>query len=196
MILLHKHTRSCFTLVSHFINITVIYLIFSKTHERIHECYYGIRQKDVAVIINQCKICLLNAPAKTKPTITPIVSHGCCHRLQLDLMDMRLNPDGEYKWILQIKCHFSRYVWLSALKDKGSEGVAIVFSIWLAFNGLCRIVQCDNGTEFKGALRQKCQEYGIKMIRGRSYYPETQDSVERANGTYKQCLRAYIRKGG
>jgi hypothetical protein len=112
-------------------------------------------------------------------------------------MDMRLNPDGEYKWILQIKCHFSRYVWLSALKDKGSEGVAIVFSTWLAFNGLCRIVQCDNGTEFKGALRQKCQEYGIKMIRGRPYHPETQGSVERANGTYKQRLRAYIlEKGG
>jgi hypothetical protein len=134
--------------------------------------------------------------AKTKPTITPIVSHGCCHHLQLDLMDMRLNPDDNCKWILQIKCHFSQYVWLFALKDKKAESVAIAFSLWLDFNSFCHIVQCDNGTKFKGALRQKCKKYGIKLIHGRPYYPQTQGSVERANGTYKHRLRAYIMENG
>ena len=135
-------------------------------------------------------------PTKTKPTITPIVSYGCCHRIQLDLMDMRLSPAGDYKWILQIKCHFSRYVWLTALKDKESTSTAAVFSTWLDFNGFCKIVQCDNGTEFKGVLRRKCLKYGIKIINGRAYHPETQGSVERANGTYKQRLRAYIMETG
>jgi hypothetical protein len=135
-------------------------------------------------------------PTKTKPTITPIVSYGCCHRIQLDLMDMRFSPAGDYKWILQIKSHFSRYVWLTALKDKESTSTATVFSTWLDFNGFCKIVQCNNDIEFKGALHRKCLKYGIKIINGRAYHPETQGSVERANGTYKQRLRAYIMETG
>ena len=87
-------------------------------------------------------------------------------------------------------------MWLTALKDKESTSTAAVFSTWLDFNGLCRIVQCDNSTEFKGALRQKCLKYGIKVINGRAYHPETQGSVERANGIYKQRLRAYIMETG
>jgi hypothetical protein len=42
----------------------------------------------------------------------------------IDLMDMRATADGDYKWILQAKCQFSREVELTALKTKTSHKVA------------------------------------------------------------------------
>jgi len=53
-------------------------------------------------------------------------------RLQIDLMDFRTTPDGEYTWILQIKDTFSRYIWLYGLKDKSAPSV---YAILLAFFG-------------------------------------------------------------
>src|SRR5438045_9800756 len=51
-------------------------------------------------------------------------------------MDFRGNPDGEYKWILQIKNHFSRFVWLFAMKDKASATVERILREWFNFNGI------------------------------------------------------------
>jgi hypothetical protein len=41
----------------------------------------------------------------------------------LDLMDFRAEKDGEYTWIFQLKCHFSKMVWIKALKGKTAEAV-------------------------------------------------------------------------
>jgi len=49
-------------------------------------------------------------------------------------MDFRGNPDGEYKWILQIKDHFSRFVWLFAMKDKESATVEGILEGWFFSN--------------------------------------------------------------
>jgi len=50
-------------------------------------------------------------------------------------MDFRGNPDGKYKWILQIKDHFSRFVWLFAMENKESETVAAILIVWFHGNG-------------------------------------------------------------
>jgi hypothetical protein len=50
-------------------------------------------------------------------------------------MDFRGDPDGEYKWILQIKDNFSRFVWLFALKDKASATICTVLITWFFMNG-------------------------------------------------------------
>ena len=65
----------------------------------------------------------------------PIVSNRCLDRVQIDLMDFHTKPDGEYKWILQIKDHFSRYIWLHALKDKTATSVAEKMAEWFGQNG-------------------------------------------------------------
>ena len=57
------------------------------------------------------------------------------HRVQIDLMDMRSSQDGEYKWIMQIKDQFSRYIWLRPLKNKTSAEVAAVLKEWMGENG-------------------------------------------------------------
>jgi hypothetical protein len=56
-------------------------------------------------------------------------------RVQIDLMDFRADCDGDYKWIMQVKDHFSRYVWLFALYGKDSEEVAAHLKQWIGAFG-------------------------------------------------------------
>ena len=44
-------------------------------------------------------------------------------------------------------------------------------------HGPPKILRCDNGTEFKGEVKALCEEFGVKMVRGRSYHPQTQGKV-------------------
>jgi len=124
----------------------------NKTHERAMELYYGITQGDVEWILQRCTVCNQNAANRAPSSVTPIISQRCLDRVYLDLMDFTSQPDGEYNWVLQIKDHFSRYVWLFALKDKGSEEVARCVSFWMSWCGCPKRFYADNGTEFEGEL--------------------------------------------
>jgi hypothetical protein len=68
----------------------------------------------------------------------PILSSRCLDRIQFDLMDFRTAPDKEFKWILQIKDTFSKYIWLIPLPDKEAETVAEAIEIWIGQNGRAR----------------------------------------------------------
>ena len=45
-------------------------------------------------------------------------------------MDLRTIKNGDYSWIIQIKEHFSHYVWLHRLRAKESKRVAKVMANW------------------------------------------------------------------
>ena len=42
----------------------------------------------------------------------------------MDLIDMRHEADGKYKWILHVKDHFSKFSGLAALEKKEAAAVA------------------------------------------------------------------------
>jgi hypothetical protein len=94
-------------------------------------------------VIKWCNICCVTASAKTKVPVIPILSGWCLDRIQFDLMDFRSTPDisingVEFKWILQIKDTFSKYVWLIPLVDKEAETVVAAIEIWIGQNGRAR----------------------------------------------------------
>jgi IS30 family transposase len=103
---------------------------------------------------------------------------------------MRKDKDGEWEWILQVKDHFSRFIWLFALKDKSSAGVAAALDVFISFCGEMHICQMDNGTEFKRKFLRILECHRCHVINGSPYQPATQGSVENANGSFKRRLRA------
>jgi len=107
-----------------------------KVYQHCCQNYYGITWKDVNWVLNKCARCKLSEKSHGKPPIKPIISKYCLERITIDLMDFRGNPDGEYKWILQIKDHFSRFVWLFAMKDKESATVEKILREWFHNNGI------------------------------------------------------------
>jgi len=56
---------------------------------------------------------------------------------------------------------------------------------WMSLFGPPRILQCDNGKEFKGALLILVKEYGIQIVHGHPRHPQSQSLVEQANGVLK-----------
>jgi hypothetical protein len=81
----------------------------------------------------------LNRPAATKAPLQPIVSGRAWEIVHLDLIDMRHEPSGQYKWILHVKDHFSKYTQLYALKSKHAEPIAEAFAQFIAAFLLLRL---------------------------------------------------------
>jgi hypothetical protein len=104
---------------------------------------------------------------------------------------MRYEPLGQYKWILHIKDYFSKYTQLYLLKSKHAEPIVECFAQFITAFLPPKIMQADNGREFKGALLILLRKYGIQVINGALRSPQTQGLVEQANGVVEAKLRAW-----
>ena len=163
----------------------------NKVWPTIEQQYYGIKREDIEFILKRCKNCTLNRPNTTKAPLVPIISGRAWERVQIDLIDMRHEPSGQYKWILHIKDHFSKYTQLYPLKSKHAKPIADCFAQFIAAFLPPKIMQADNGKEFKGALLILLRKYGIQVVNGAPRSPQTQGLVEQANGVVENKLRAW-----
>ena len=163
----------------------------NKVWPTIEQQYYGIKREDVEFILKRCKNCMLNRPNTTKAPLVPIISGQAWERVQIDLIDMRHEPSGQYKWILHIKDHFSKYTQLYPLKSKHAEPIADCFALFITAFLPPKIMQADNGKEFKGALLLLLRKYGIQVVNGAPRSPQTQGLIKQANGVVKAKLRAW-----
>jgi transposase InsO family protein len=77
------------------------------------------------------------------------------------------------------------------MTHKSSEDVAKVVQTWIMHPGPPHILQADNGTEFKGAFLILLQSHGIKIINGRPRHPQSQGTIEQANGVLKEKIAAW-----
>ncbi|KFY30928.1 hypothetical protein V494_08032 [Pseudogymnoascus sp. VKM F-4513 (FW-928)] len=163
----------------------------NKVWPTIEQQYYGIKREEVEFILKRCKNCSLNRPNTTKAPLVPIISGRAWDRVQIDLIDMRHDPSGENKWILHIKDHFSKYTQLYPLRSKHAEPIADCFALFIAAFLPPKIMQADDGKEFKGALLILLRMYGIQVVNGAPQSPQTQGLVEQANGVVEAKLRAW-----
>ena len=163
----------------------------TKTWTILQQKYYGLKREEAEFILKRCKNCTLNRPATTKAPLVPIISGRAWERVQIDLIDMRHEVSGHYKWILHIKDHFSKYTQLYPLKSKHAEPIADCFALFIAAFLPPKIMQADNGKEFKGALLLLLRKYGIQVVNGAPRSPQTQGLVEQANGVVEAKLRAW-----
>ena len=163
----------------------------NKTFIGTKEQFHGITKAVVEWLLKHCQTCLQNRQNHSRAPPEPIILNHRMQRIQIDLVDMRHEPDGQYKWILHIKDHFSKWSPLFPLKSKSAEEVAGLITTWIGCYGVPEILQCDNGREFKGVLLVLLKRHGIKVKNGRPRTPQTQGLVEQANGTMKTKLCAW-----
>jgi len=161
------------------------------TFIRTKEQFYGITKAEVEWLLKHCQTYIQNQQNRSRALLEPIISNHAVQRIQIDLVDMGYEPDGQYKWILHIKDHFSKWSSLFQLKSKSAEEVVALIATWIECYGVPEILQCDNGREFKGILLFLLKRHGIKVQNGRPRTPQTQGLGEQANGTMKTKLRAW-----
>jgi len=74
---------------------------------------------------------------------------------QIDIVDMRQCPDGDYNYICHVEDHFTKFHILFPLRSNSAQEVAIgLEQRVLAYFGPPRILHTDSGPEFSNALLQ------------------------------------------
>ena len=117
-------------------------------------------------LLKRCAVCLNHRRSNTRAPLQPIIASEVMERVQIDLVDIRSQRDGHMKWILHIKDHFSKYTTLYALPNKKASTVAKYICMFILHCGIPDIIQCDNGTEFKGIIIVLIVQDDMKLING------------------------------
>jgi hypothetical protein len=131
----------------------------------------------------------LHLRPKRSSVVKPIALSKPDTLYQLDLIDMGVHKDGSYRYILVLIDAFSKKAYTEPLKEKSAEAVFKAF--YKVFNDNLldfRVLQTDNGTEFKGRLEEFLKQNDIKHITGIPKRPQSQGIVERFNGTLKNLI--------
>ena len=97
----------------------------------------------------------------------------------MDIVDMNRNPveiseDKVFRYVLVVLDVFSRFIFLRPLQSKSSTEVAAVVMQIFSDVGPPKIIQTDQGTEFKGVVEQVIK---VKIIHSRPYHPQSQGKV-------------------
>ena len=111
---------------------------------------------------------------------------------QIDLIDMRHRPDGEYHWIGHYMDHWSKFHILFPLMHKSAHEVAYrlqenVFS----YIGVPKILHSDNGREFvNNIVHSVVKEWpgDAVIVNGRPRNPQCQGLVEQGNSMVEKLL--------
>ena len=161
------------------------------THGNVRQKYVNITRGLIELYLRSCPICQAEQPIVKKPVgaVKPIASSSFRDRFQVDLKDMQSQPCKDVyghvmKWIMTLKDHFTKLVYIKALPQKRMMFVASELNHIFGLIGFPTVFHTDNGQEVSGV---DC----IQMIRswnpncvtvtGRPRTPTDQGSVENMN---------------
>ena len=70
---------------------------YKKVLEKMTRMFYGIPRSFVQEFCKRCPVCQLSQPQTVWPPLRPMIANGFLNRVQVDLIDMRHDPDGDFK---------------------------------------------------------------------------------------------------
>jgi hypothetical protein len=114
--------------------------------------YFGLSRDIVRAYAHCMTSSAWRAPKKPKPGNTPIRSSRVMERVQIDLIVLTSalpEKNDNYKYIMTVKDHFSRFVWLVPMRRKNVASVVAGLRPIFDVFGCPTILQSDNGGEFK-----------------------------------------------
>jgi len=192
----------------YFVHIEETYGVISRAHiatghggrDRMHKHlspkYANIHIEFLEIFKSFCLSCQEKKSRKRIKGIVvkPILSDNFNSRMQIDLIDMQSSRNSRYNWILVAQCHLTKFVVLRPLTSKRAIEVAHqVLDIFLLL-GAPAILQSDNGSEFTAKVIEELKSLWptLAMVHGKPRHPQSQGSVERANGDVKNMLLAWM----
>lgn len=170
-----------------------------RTYCEVKKTVANVTREQVAKFLSYCVTCEeKRSIKKNKRVVRPITSSGYSERGQVDLIDMRSFPTPDnYCFILHYQDHFSKFTVLKALHSKQTSEVSQHLYDIFTLIGAPKILQSDNGNEFVGSpLTTMMQTFWpeTQLIRGSPRHPQSQGSVEKANGDVKRMLWGLMRE--
>lgn len=135
----------------------------------------------------------------THRTNKPIVAEAPNLIWAIDLVDVS-NYQGHNDFFLYLfVCVdvFSRKIWIEKMRKRGGRQTTNALKAIITRSGISpNTIMSDNGTEFKGEFSNFCKEQGIKQSLSRTYSPQANGLVERANQDIRKIMRGFMVKNG
>jgi hypothetical protein len=156
-----------------------------RLHKKLIDDGHKITRTYVDKWLKQQELYQLTKPSKKRTTFTPIQSKAPFNVVQIDLYSY-----GNKIFLNAIDI-FSKLAFSRLIKNKTADEVVKTLS-YMINNQMPekpKMIQSDNGTEFKNELMSKfLQEQNIKQIFSTPNTPQSQGQIERFNGTLKGQL--------
>ena len=148
--------------------------------------------EDIKNFINICPVCNPHHKRKKiKIPLTQIKDEGPHYRYEADIwyLDKELKTNNNYEYCLDIIDHFSKWLFSYLLTDKTMMLVVSKIKLYIMNYGKCKILQTDNGKEFKNSeLKTFLENEGIKQVFSRIYHPQSNGTVEAIH----KAIRKYL----
>ena len=158
--------------------------------------YANITCKAVEFYKSHCVECQKKRkrPMTKGVVVNPILTKEFASRCQVDLIDMQSLPSDKHKWIMVYQDHLTKFCVLRALTSKRASEVAYHLMDIFVLLGAPIILQSDNGSEFTSQVISELKDLwpDLTIVHGKPRYPQSQGSVERANGDIKDMLIAWM----
>ena len=141
-----------------------------KLHRIICKVFTGVTEREIQQYINSLlKVQCVTPKFSNKVPPKPVQSSVVLNQVQIDLVDMSNSPSrGTYdiprKFILVVLDVFSRFCFLCALQTKSSTEVASRLIEIFSDVGPPLRIQSDQGSEFKGSVKELMQAMKVKII--------------------------------
>ncbi|XP_064086079.1 KRAB-A domain-containing protein 2-like [Macrobrachium nipponense] len=156
----------------------------------------NITKESLDMFKSYCIVCQekRKRPKATGVVVKPILSSDLNSRDQVDLVDMQSSLQAQFKWIMVYQYHLRKFVILRPLTSKRAAEVAFqLLDIFLLF-GAPAILRSDNSSEFTAHVITELKDLwpDLIVVHGKPRHPQSQGSVERANGDIKDMLIAWM----
>ena len=164
-----------------------------KLYNTITKSFCGIIEREIQTFLNNQQTSQeLHPNFINKQPLKPIASHVVMNKIQMDVVDMQkkncVESDGKtfyistYMYIHVILDVFSRFTFLRLLQSKSSAEVATHVVQLFSDIGPPRIVQTDQGTEFKGVVEKLMDRLKVTVVHSQPYHPQFQDLSSAVSG--------------
>ncbi|XP_068204787.1 KRAB-A domain-containing protein 2-like [Palaemon carinicauda] len=152
--------------------------------------YDNIQRDTIELFKSLCLECQKKRkrPMTKGVVVKPILSTEFSSRGQVDLIDMQSMSCRTFKWIMVYQDHLTKLCVLRPLTSKRATEVADIYLLLDA----TEILQPDNDSEFTAQIITELRSLWpeLSIVHGKPRHPQSQGSVERANGDIKDILVA------
>jgi hypothetical protein len=156
---------------------------------------------DIRQFIGRCHVCLANKRSQRKqnPPLQAFSTEAAPFQaIHIDLIGPLNTTPRRHKFVLVMVDRATRYVVTAPLRSKTKEEVVKAFNDkFLCVFGQPASVFSDRGTEFLNcAMKDLCEELGVKQIVTSGYHPNSNGLAERAVQSIIGLFRTLLKDKG